>query len=181
MYDLQRLQNSYLPIDKLIYNYRLALIGIDKHKQYTKYNSNRILFHSYITLPFIQEPEIRSSINNYITALLIREECGYLFHLQNQKLIIPLHLHFNAKLVIDPDNYSEIINELTTLAKLFGNPCTSKIYEIALLEILYYLTILMNPHLNWITVDYVLRGNKTHDYLISSKNRIIKKTWSNFE
>lgn len=181
MYDLQQLQNSYLPIDKLIYEYRLMLIGVNKHKLYTKYNPNKILFHSYITLPFIREPEIRSSINNYITALLMREDCGYLFYLSNQKMIIPLQLNFNAKLILDPDNYTEIMNELTTLAKLFGNSCTSKIYEIAKLEILYYLTILMNPHLNWITVDFVLRGNQTHDYLISSKNRIIEKTWSNFE
>lgn len=181
MYDLQRLQNSYLPIDKLIYEHRLALIGIDKHKLYTKYNSNKILFHSYITLPFIREPEIRSSINKYITTLLMREECGYLFYLNNQKLIIPLNLTFNTELVLDPDHHAEIKNELETLAKLFGNPCSSKIYAIARLEILYYLTILMNPQLNWITVDYVLRGNRIHDYLISSKNRIIKKTWSNFE
>lgn len=181
MYDLQQLQNSYLPIDKLIYEHRLSLIGVNKHKHYTKYNPNRILFHSYVTLPFVKEPEIRSSITKYITALLIREDCGYLFYLNNQKLIIPLHLHFNAKLVLDPDKYTEIMDELTTLAKMFGNSCTSKIYEIALLEILYYFTILMNPHLNWITVDYVLRGNQTHDYLISSKKRIIKKTWSNFE
>lgn len=180
MSDLQQLQNSYLPIDKLIYEFRLTLIGVNKHKQYTKDIPNKLPFHSYITLPLIREPEIRGSINKYITNLLIREDCGYLFHLSNQKLIISLHLHFNPKLILDPENDTEIINELTTLAKLFGK-CTSKIYEIALLEILYYLTILVNPHLNWITVDYILRGNQTHDYLISSKNRIIKKTWSNFE
>lgn len=180
MYDLQQLENSYLPIDKLIYNFRLELIGVNKHKRYSKHNPHQIPFHSYITLPFIQQPEIRNSINRYITSLMQRKDCGYLFHLNNQKLMVSLYLQFNPKLILDPDNYTEIMNELTTLAKLFAN-CTTKMYEIVLLEILYFLTILINPHLNWVTVDYVLRGNETHDYLIASKNRIINKTWSNFE
>lgn len=180
MYDLQQLENSYLPIDKLIYNFRLQLLGINKHKRYSKENPHHIPFHSYITLQFIKQPEIRNSINQYITSLMMRTDCGYLFHLNNQKLIVPLSLQFNAKLILDPEHYTEISNELSILASLFAK-CTTDMYKIVLLEILYYLTILINPHLNWITVDFVLRGNETHDYLIAFKNHIINKTWSNFE
>lgn len=179
MYDLQKLENSFTPIDKLIHEYRLSLLGINKHKYYTKYNSNKILFHSFITLSFIQDPEVRKSVQLYISRILtFKNEYGYLYHLNNQKLIVPLHLQFNADLIFEPEKHTEIKKELESLAKQFGCPTkNSKFFEITLIEILYYLTILMNPHLNWITVDYILRGNRAHDYLISFKNRIIPKTW----
>lgn len=184
MYDLQHLANSYLPIDKLIHEFRLGLIGINYHKHFTKWTSNKMVFHSYITLSFIKNPEVRKSVQSYISKLIsFKKEYGYLYYLNTQKLIVPLknNLTFNPEFVFDPANYTEITEEINSLANQFGCPTTnSTFYDITLIEILYYLTILVNPHLNWITVDFVLRGNRTHDYLISSKDRIIIKTWPSF-
>lgn len=179
MFDLQQIENSYLPIDKLIHDYRISLIGVNKHKQFTKYNNNKIIFHSYITLPFIMEPEIKDAVRKYITDLIInKEEFGYLYFLNIQKLIIPLHLNFNEELVVDPNTSLQIKKEIHALASQFSCETADNLFFlITQIEILYFLTILVNPHLNWITVDYILRGNKTHDYLISSKDRIIQKTW----
>lgn len=179
MYDFYQLENSYLPIDKLIYDFRSSLIGVNKHKHFTKYNNNKIIFHSYITLAFITEPNVRNVVQKYITELIInKKEYGYLYYLNTQKLMIPLHLNFNAELVFDPMDYSKIEEELRNLASLFSCPVKDNyFYEITLIEILYFLVILVNPHLNWIMVDYILRGNKLHDYLISHKSRIIEKTW----
>lgn len=179
MYDLQQLENSYLRIDQLIYEFRQSLFGLNLHKHYQKYNHNKIIFHSYITLPLVTNKNVREVVQKYISELIVnKKEYGYLYFLNTQKLMIPLHLNFNAELVIDPINYKSIIEELHSLASLFSCPIKDNLYyEITLIEILYFLTILVNPTLNWITVDFVLRGNRTHDYLISFKDRIIPKTW----
>lgn len=179
MYDLEALRNSYLPIDKLIYEFRISVPNIKDFEYHTKYTPTRIVFHSYITLPFVQDPQIRKKIQMYIARIItFKKEYGYLYYLNNEKLIRPIHLHFNGELIIDPSDYLNIFNEINNLAKQFA--CPSKnytLFKITLIEILYFLTILINPYLNWITVDYILRGNRTHDYLISFKDRVIAKTW----
>lgn len=179
MSDLQQLENSYLNIDALVNEYRRSLGDIYKHMHMTKYNRNKIIFHSYITLALVQDKKIKKSVEQYITDLLTyKEKYGFLYFLNTQKLLIPLHLVFNGELVIDPSQYTEIKNEIYSLASLFSCPDKDIVfYKITLIEILYFLTILVNPHLNWITVDYILRGNKTHDYIISAKDRIIQRTW----
>lgn len=179
MIDLQQLENSYTGVDALINEYRQTLGDIYKHTHMTKYNRNKIIFHSYITLELVRDQKIRKRVEQYITDLLLyKEKYGFLYFLNTQKLLIPLHLIFNGELVIDPSQYIEIKNEIHTLASLFSCPDKNIIfYKITLIEILYFLTILVNPHLNWITVDYILRGNKTHDYIISAKDRIIQRTW----
>lgn len=179
MNDLQQLEESYLNTDALIYEYRRSISDIYKHKHITKYNRNRIIFHSYITLALVRDQKVRKSVEQYITDLLsYKEKYGFLYFLNTQKLLVPLHLVFNGELVIDPSQYTEIKNEIHNLASLFSCPDKNILFfKITLIEILYFLTILVNPHLNWITVDYILRGNKTHDYIISAKDRIIQKTW----
>lgn len=156
-----------LPVDDLITkSYR---IDTSKYHKFHKF----LPFTSRVTLNLVKEEA--SAARKYVLQLLQeKEQYGYLYFLNTKPLLVPLNLQFNPELVVDPEQYDEIVAEIDRLAKMFACP-PSTLFEITRIELLYFFTLLVNEKLTWIAVDHLIRGNKSHDYLLSSPERLIKK------
>lgn len=163
---MEHLKELRLPVDDLVdQTYRKE----DWGKIYGRPHGFKPHFRLVITLPMVQDERVRKLARDYVSKLLQdREKFGYLYFLASKKLVVPLNLQFSGELVIDESQFAAVRKEIEDLARGFACPY-SDTYAVTCLEILYFYTMLLNPHLNWITVDYLLRGNKSHDYLILQK------------
>ncbi|GFY38827.1 uncharacterized protein TNIN_3521 [Trichonephila inaurata madagascariensis] len=118
--------------------------------------------------------DYQDAARDHIYKLLQNKETyGYLYFLNAQPLLVPLHVRFNAELIVDSCHYREIVAEIDRLAREFACP-PSTFYDITRVELLYFFTLLVKPQLNWIQVNHLLRGNTHHDYLIAHPERIVK-------
>lgn len=165
MNDIEYLRDKLLPIDILIkdkYRNQCNLSNyIKPHKSLKNVN--------YVTWKLVQDYE--ETANDYIVYLIQHERThGYLYFLRKQQMLIPLTINYNADLIVDPANNEDIRNKIDDIAAKFG--CVnSKMYDITRLELIYFFTLLVNPNLNWITLDYLIRGNRFHSYLLGAPNR----------
>lgn len=164
MIDLDYLESCISPNDELVKMFRDNIDispFLKVHKIYP--------FTSYITHSLVSDPNIVKLAKKYIVELLRnKSKYGFLYHLNGQKLIIPLHFQFNGELIIDPQNYFAIVNIIQDIARDFSCP-DNLVYEITKIELLYFFTLFVNIHLNWITIDHFLKCIKTHGYLIGSR------------
>lgn len=163
--DFDTLKKNYLAIDRLIekeYRDKLNVCRyIKKHNFYP--------FTSLVTLELVRDAEVKRAAREYIYRLMSnKEKYGFLYFLNTQRLIVPLNLQFNGELVIDSLDYEAIISEIENIGKDIISQ-SFILREITRIELLYFYTMLVNPHLNWITLDYLVRGNRSHDYLISAR------------
>lgn len=170
MFDIDVLKHSNLPIDSLIQSFRADLKAC-QHVKFHKFHN----FTSYVTLSLVSDSNVVRAAKNYIVELIRdKEKYGILYLLNTKKLVVPLHPTFNSELVVDPDHFNEIVSKIDEVAKDFSCPQkTSQFYEITRIELLYFFTLLVNTHLNWIMLDHILRCNRTHDYLIAAPSRLL--------
>ena len=137
--------------------------------------NNNIPFQHIITLDFIKNYKVCKAAHMYIKDLIKHDKfLGTLYYINKNCLLNPLKLEFNASPVIDIDNFDEIVNEIDNLAEIHFNPSNSN-FECIKVELLYFLTLLINSHLNWVTIDFLLQCNKMHSYLILSPNKNISR------
>lgn len=161
MIDVKYLKSCKTPYDHLIKLFRdntdiTPFFKLHKIKPFT----------SYITHQLVTDPNVVKMARDYIVELLKNKpKYGLLYHINAQKLIIPPHFQFNGELVIDPQHYHPIVHIIQDIAQDFSCPDHS-IYEITKIELLYFFTLFVNVHLNWMTVDHLLGCNKTHSYLV---------------
>lgn len=168
MQDIDYLKNNKrIPTDNLIDEFRAQLKDVQK---YTKFHNIKP-FQSYITLSLIYYVgEIYAQ--KYIMKLLNdQEKYGYLYYLYYKNLKLPLDIKFNSYLLLDREDSGRITYEINKIAKSFYSTSDFR-YEITRLELLYFYTLLVNPFLTWITLDYLVKGNRLHSYLIGSPNRL---------
>lgn len=156
MIDIEKLKLIQTPPDDLISVLRTDF-DISKFIKIHKLQP----FTSYVTHALVSDTEIVKTAKKYIVELLKnKSRYGFLYYLNTKKLIVPLHFNFNGELIIDPQHHHMIVNDIHNIAKDFA--CTDNlIFEITKIELLYFFTLLINVHLNWVTVDHILGCNKT--------------------
>jgi hypothetical protein len=175
------LEQLLLPIDTLAENlYRSHQLDNIEQK-YAKPHQFASPFRNMITLAFVKDERVKKAAREYIYKLLEdKKKLGFLYYLNNQKLVVQLDLNFNGELIIESNQYEKVIEEMDEIARAFACSGTS-FYEITRIEILYFYTMLLNPHLNWIYIDYLLRCNRAHDHLIASPTRFLIKEENNWK
>lgn len=171
MIDIEKVQKLKTPADELISVIK-SNFDVSKFIKIHKF----FPFSSYVTLALVTDKDVIIMAKKYVVELLRNKpKYGFLYHLNTKKLIMPLNLTFNGDLIIDPQNYYDILNIIEEIAKDFACPHENNtIFEITKIELLYFFTLLVNQHLTWITIDHVLGCNKAHGYLISAPERLIK-------
>ena len=129
-------------------------------------------FRSYVTLNLIHYVG-ENFAKKYISKLLNEQEkYGYLYYLHHKNLKIPLDIRLNGSdLVLDNMDFNKIMYEINKIALYFFAPGDSR-FNITRLELIYFYTLLINPYLNWITIDYLVKGNRFHSYLLASPKRL---------
>ncbi|GIY64792.1 uncharacterized protein CEXT_420531 [Caerostris extrusa] len=130
-------------------------------------------FDFSVTLELVQNETVKKAAKTYIYRLLAeKEKFGYLYFLLNQRMAVPLDVQFNGELVIESENFDQVVETIEKMAQEFN--CNTKIFEVTCVELLYFFTMLVNPYVKWIAVDYVLQCARTHAYLISAPDRMVK-------
>ena len=145
-------------------------------KEAIKYSKPHKLkpFQSYVTLDLIQYVG-ESFPRKYISKLINEQEkYGYLYYLYHKNLIISLRIGLEgSNLILNNKDFDEIMLEIHKIAGLFFSSNDPR-YNITRLELMYFYTLLVNPGLTWISLDYLIKGNRYHSYLIASPKRLIK-------
>lgn len=155
-----------LPTDDLINEFRIHLKDVQKYTKHHRFEP----FQSYVTLNLIHYVGEFYAKKYIIKLINEQEKYGYLYHLYNKNLKISLDISFNNyKLILDPVDSDRIIYEINKIARCFYSTNDFR-YLITRLELLYFYTLLINPTLTWITLDYLIKGNKLHSYLIDSSH-----------
>lgn len=126
-------------------------------------------FESLVTLELVRNPQVVEKAREYIVQLVKdKENLGYLYFLDGQKMFTELDVTFNFDLVVDCKHREEIETIIGNLAAdMFCK--NSSMNRITQLELLYFFIRLVNPDLNWLTIDYILQGCKHHAHLIAFK------------
>lgn len=131
-------------------------------------------FTKRITLELVKCPTVQQMAKTYIEHLLKnKNDCGYLYFLINQPLFVKLDIRFNGEMAIQCSRRDEIVTIIEDLAKTWARENTM-LYEVTRLELLYFLVLLINPHLNWVAVDFLLKGTRNHTHLIVAPHRLLK-------
>lgn len=164
--ELTILRDRTIPKDEYINYLRNAL----KYEVILCKNKNNTPFQQTINLQLIRNDKVCQAAHMYIKDLIEHDYIlGTLYFLNKQCLLNPLKLEFNAYSVVDFEFFSEIVTEIDTMAQTYFNPSDIN-FECTKIELLYFFILIINPHLNWITIDFLLQGNKLHPYIISSPN-----------
>ncbi|GFQ65909.1 uncharacterized protein TNCT_575031 [Trichonephila clavata] len=173
---IKYLQKLWLPNDELIGHIR------------KNHHLDPSLFPSYttpkpferlITLDIVQNKYVVEEAKEYIEHLLKnKEEYGYLYHLMKQNLYIQFDVKFNGELAIECAQYDQVVEAIDELAREWACK-NSLMYEVTRLELLYFFILLMNPEINWTTVDFLLQGTKGHAHLIAARAKQLSEKLSN--
>ncbi|GFR15151.1 uncharacterized protein TNCT_284141 [Trichonephila clavata] len=180
---IKYLQKLWLPNDELI-----AHIRKNHHLDpslFPRYTTPKP-FERRITLDIVQNKYVVEAAKEYIEHLLKnKEEYGYLYHLMKQNLYIQFDVKFNGELAIECARYDQVVEAIDELAREWACK-NSLMYEVTRLKLFYFFILLMNPEINWTTVDFLLQGTKGHARLIAARAKqlseklIHKKKKKNF-
>ncbi|KAG8175212.1 hypothetical protein JTE90_022635 [Oedothorax gibbosus] len=93
----------------------------------------------------------------------------------NVKLRVPLDVRFNGEMAIECGRYDLIVEKLDEMARQWGKT-ESLVNEITRLELLYFFILVLNPDMNWITVDFMLQGTNRRGlaHLIAAPDRLLR-------
>lgn len=168
---IESLRRLDIPNDQLIRRLQ------SQHKlEFKGISCRQAPFARKITLELVKNPLAIKAAEEYIRQLLThKSEYGYLYHLMNQNLYMKLDVRFNGEMAIECARFEQVVVALNEMAKKWG--CEySVLYEITKVELLYFFLLLINPQLNWITVDFILQGTnrKGHGHLIAAPHRLLK-------
>ncbi|GFY37575.1 uncharacterized protein TNIN_6861 [Trichonephila inaurata madagascariensis] len=160
---IKYLQTLWLPNDELI-----AHICKKRHLDpslFPRYTTPK-LFERRITLDIVQSKYVVAK--EYIEPLLKnKEEYGYLYHLMKQNVYIQFDVKFNGELVIECARYDQVVDAIDELAREWA--CKNSLtYEVTGLELFFFI-LLINPEINWMTVDFILQRTKGHAHLIAAR------------
>ncbi|GFQ74275.1 uncharacterized protein TNCT_103221 [Trichonephila clavata] len=172
---IKYLQKLWLPNDELI-----AHIRRNHHLDpslFPRYTTPKP-FERRITFDIVQNKYVVAAAKEYIEHLLKnKEEYGYLYHLMKQNLYIQFDVKFNGELAIECARYDQVVEAIDELAREWACK-NSLMYEVTRLELLYFFILLMNPEINWATVDFLLQGTKGHAHLIAARAKQLSEKLS---
>lgn len=175
----EHLNRMQLPIDKFTNIVRQELISV--LEKMSKKGAPFKPFESVVTYEMVKNPQIISAARAYIVQLLKdKKNLGYLYHLHDQKMFMPLNIQVNFDLVTECRRAQDIKTEISKIASEIACP-DSQTYEITRLELLYFFIKLVNPSMNWILIDYILLGNRNHAHLMSIKAKSTNVDTEKFE
>ena len=164
MKDVELLKGCKTPNDDLIFMYR-SNINVSPFIKIHKFQP----FTSFVTLDLVTNPEIAKLAKEYIVQLLRnKEKYGFIYHLYSKNLLLPFNIQFNGEMIIDPQHHFRIECEIVKIAETITS-CESVLFNITKVELLYFFTLFINIHLNYILLDHILGCNKTHSYLVASR------------
>lgn len=172
--ELKMLKDLFIPNDKYISIIREPLLTeIEKCKW-----SFGTPFRKCITLELLKNTLVRRAADVYMKDLIKHDSVlGIFYHANKQCLLVSLKLEFRAgDAIVDKDNTNDIFDEIDILAEMYSKPWDLN-FEITKIELLYFFALLINPHLNWVTVDFLLGCNKSHAYFVVSPHRITPHTY----
>lgn len=168
---LNKLHQLKLPIDLLVKDIQEQFdLKTEPIKTCTS------LFLKPIKLEMVKDSKFVAAVIHYIDTLLKNPtEYGYLYVLWKKNMMIPLDIHFCGESAIEVNKHDEVVLELNNLAKKWAVE-NSIMYEITRLEILYFFVLILNPQLNWITVDFLLGGTRRegHAHLLADPSRLLR-------
>lgn len=125
-----------------------------------------------VTVELVKDPEVARVARKHILRLMEeRERCGYLYHLNRQRLFKPLDLRFDAEPAVESKRYNAVLEALHQLASEFARPDTT-LHDITRMELVYFFVLAINRECTWVTVDYVLQGTKSHGLLVAASQQI---------
>ena len=160
-YDLDVLKHATRPIDKL---YEYIIYHNSNLPKYYKRNSAFKQFNN-VTLQLVLDFKVPAKA--HIDQLLNNKlEFGTLYHLEKVYKFNSLYIEYENFPLIEPNE--NIMKEIKDIAVKFFHENTTS-YNITCLELLYFFALLVNPTYNWIIIDYLSNGNKTHQYIISTE------------
>lgn len=133
-------------------------------------------FERRLTLDVLKDAKYVEAAKEYIETLLKNQyKYGYLYYLMNVKLRVPLDVRFNGEMAIECGRYDLIVEKLDEMARQWGKT-ESLVNEITRLELLYFFILVLNPDMNWITVDFMLQGTNRRGlaHLIAAPDRLLR-------
>lgn len=157
-FDLRVLKQHDLNIDRLIQyvymqNLHLKKFFVKSH-MYPEFND--------ITVQLVRE--FQKSAESHIKHVLLNSsDYGYLYKLIDEPQFN--EVEFNYKYFPLISGRQQALTEIEKIADRFFEKGTIK-FEATCLYLLYFFALLVNPHANWIMMDYLNFGNKFHQYFI---------------
>lgn len=160
-YDLDILNKAKRPIDNLL---QLFIYNNPNLNKYYNRNSALKSFNN-ISLQLVLDFKIgaKKHIDMLITNSL---QYGTLYYLFEQNLFNMLDIDYSIFPFIVQEEKDLIMTEIHKIALKYskkGLTC----YDITCLELLYFFALIVNPNHNWITIDYISKCNKRHQYVIN--------------
>lgn len=175
-YDLNLLRVANLPIDCLIDQVTSKnLSEIGKTREQSGLWS---LF--YDVTPRIVQVFEREAMEHINTILKDVSLYGYLYFVADNKnhwYNAPLFDYEQFPLMSKRDC---VMNKIRKMAEKFFKNGTMN-FHATCLYLLYFYALLVNPHINWIIVDYIANGNRYHQFgtrLTGNMKTCVKKVWT---
>ena len=124
-------------------------------------------FKNLVTVDLVNDSTARLLAMRYILKLLEnKEKYGYLYFLADQaRLSVPLKINLlGAEIIVENDG---VVSTIEKIAKMFMCSQHKQYHAITCVELLYFFVHLVNTHLNYIQIDYMIRCIKSHQHLIA--------------
>lgn len=158
-YDLELLSKARLPIDNLVD--RISSRNMSVIRDNRKKNVLWGMFYNITpALVDIFQQQARAHIKEILQN---KDTYGYFYFLAEND---PYWVHppkFQYEDFPLMQNKDCIIPKIHNIAQCFAVPNTSHFYATCL-YLMYFFSLLANPHTNWITIDYLAKGNNYHQF-----------------
>lgn len=174
-YDLKLLQEAKLPIDALIQK-QASKNAYDLSQLRTE---SRIWKKMYDVTPELVDAFGNEGLNHLKA---IREKKGtydYLYFVAENSDQWYNAPHFEYQQFPLLKRRECVLSRVKKLAHKVAKENTNE-FDATCLYLLYFYALLVNPSLNWITIDYLANGNRYHQFGTRLKGKmktVIKKVW----
>lgn len=172
-YDLELLKKDQLPIDSWIRQVREA----QKEELYPHRQENRVLPGLYDITPYLVD-RLEKEGKRHIQKL---KGNGYLYTLAENSLHLHNVPHFDYKsfpLIVGREG---VLERITKMAKQEHKKILTLNFDATCLYLLYFYALLVNPKLNWITMDYLASGNRYHQWGTQLNGKFVMRAKMTFE
>ena len=168
-YDLKLLESSRLPIDEL------SKTIASKHLM----QESRLWRKINVVTPALVDTYKRDG-KEYIKKILEKpDEYGYLYFVSKYNSQWYNAPHFDYVQFPLMKDRECVLQQVKKMALSFAKENSIE-FDATCLYLLYFFTLLVNPTLNWTTIDYLANGNRYHPYgtRLKGKMKITeKRTW----
>lgn len=162
-YDLDILKKANRPIDALISSF------IHKNHNLNKYYSKNSALTQFNNITLRLVLDFKVGAKNHIDMLMNNSlQYGTFYYMTKQVLFNMLYIDCLSFPLIVQEEKDCIMKEIQIIALKYFKKGTV-FYDITCLELLYFFALLVNPTFNWITIDYISKCNKMHQYVISAE------------